>query len=48
MNRGECKYNKQINCAIHIGCEKCTWNPTYFEELKKKRREEIKEKELAK
>ena len=37
---GLCKYNKQINCTKHVGCEKCTWNPQYFEELKRKGREE--------
>lgn len=37
---GLCKYNKQINCEKPVGCEKCNWNPVYFEEVKRKSREE--------
>lgn len=37
---GLCKYNKQINCEKPIGCEKCNWNPEYFEEKKRKARAE--------
>lgn len=33
---GLCKYNKQINCEKPIGCEKCNWNPEYFEEKLRK------------
>ena len=40
--KGICKYNKMINCMEQIKCHKCTWNPEYFEELKKKRRAEAK------
>ena len=40
MERGVCKYNKQINCGTWNGCEKCSWNPKYYEVLKQKRREE--------
>ena len=42
--KGLCKFNKMINCMEHTKCDKCTWNPEYFDELKKKRRAEAKEK----
>lgn len=44
---GVCKYNKMINCETYTRCAKCTWNPEYYEELKKKRREEAKAKEQS-
>ena len=37
---GLCKFNKQINCAKHVGCEKCNWNPEYFAEKIRKARAE--------
>lgn len=40
MRTGDCKYNRWINCTKHVGCEKCNWNPTYFEEKKRKGRAE--------
>lgn len=43
--RGICRYNKMINCMEQTKCQKCSWNPEYFEELKKKRREEAEAKE---
>lgn len=42
--KGICKFNKMINCMEQTKCQKCTWNPEYFEELKKKRRAEAKAK----
>ena len=47
---GLCKYNKQINCEKPIGCEKCNWNPEYFEaKLRKARAErEAKKAQLKK
>lgn len=44
---GLCPYNKQINCERPIGCETCNWNPTYFEEKKRKGRAE-REAQMAK
>lgn len=37
---GMCKYNSMINCLKTDECAKCNWNPTYFEEKKRKAREE--------
>ena len=35
-----CEYNRMIDCKNHTECSKCNWNPTYFEEKKRKAREE--------
>jgi DNA-directed RNA polymerase specialized sigma subunit len=40
LRNGVCKYNSMINCEIPDKCKKCNWNPTYFEEKKRKAREE--------
>lgn len=34
--KGICKYNKMINCREQKECNKCSWNPTYYEQLKEK------------
>ena len=41
---GICKFNKMINCTERTKCDKCSWNPEYFEELKQKRRAEKEQK----
>ena len=40
MVKDICKFNAIISCTEQTKCEKCNWNPTYFEEKKKKLREE--------
>lgn len=40
---GTCKYNAMIDCKKADKCERCNWNPTYFEEKKRKAREEREE-----
>jgi hypothetical protein len=40
LRNGVCKYNSMINCETPDKCKKCNWNPTYFEEKKRKAREE--------
>lgn len=40
LRMGVCIYNSMINCEKQDVCNKCNWNPTYFEEKKKKAREE--------
>lgn len=42
LRNGLCKFNGMIECDSHTKCEKCNWNPTYFEEKKRKNREERK------
>lgn len=42
LRNGVCKYNSMINCETPDKCEKCNWNPIYFEEKKIKNREERK------
>ena len=42
---GICKYNKMINCETQNRCAKCSWNPTYFDEVKEKNRKEMAEKQ---
>lgn len=37
--KGICKYNAMIRCREQNKCERCNWNPTYFEEKKKKAQE---------
>ena len=39
---GICKYNAMIDCEKQDKCDKCNWNPTYFEEKKRRNREERK------
>ena len=39
-----CKFNAIISCTEQTKCEKCSWNPTYYEHLKEKRRIEREEK----
>lgn len=38
-DKGICIYNKMINSREQSECNKCTWNPTYLEQLKEKNRE---------
>jgi hypothetical protein len=40
--RDGCIFNKFIQCQEQVKCARCTWNPTYFEHLKEKRKEERK------
>lgn len=44
MPKGICKYNKMIACREQAECDKCSWNPTYFEQLKEQRRNEREQK----
>ena len=46
--KGICKFNKMINCQTQIGCEKCTWNPTYFERVKEENRKKFTKKIVVK
>ena len=41
FKNGICKFNTMINCDTEK-CEKCNWNPIYFEEKKIRNREERK------
>ena len=40
LRMGVCIYNSMINCEKQDVCNKCNWNPTYFEGKKRKAREE--------
>ena len=40
---GICKFNKMINCYETLKCEKCSWNPTYYEVIKKEKKNESAE-----
>jgi hypothetical protein len=42
-NTGTCIYNAMIDCKKADKCARCNWNPTYFEEKKRKAKEEREE-----
>ena len=39
-----CIHNRMIDCKKKTECSNCNWNPTYFEEKKRKAREERKQR----